>query len=223
VIASIFRRRTGRADDDRDIAVIAPRDDRPTHDLDVAWRVLVVCTANVSRSPLGQFTLQAALNEAGVPAVVRSAGTMETSSTVDRDMVTVGRELGVEMGLHEPRHITREIMAVDGADLIITNTREHLREVVVLDEASWARTFTLRELDRRLTDQAWALRRDPDEWMDILNDERDLRELLGERPAEDIADPYRRSLDMHREVAGDIDRIMRRVATELLANVPAPR
>ena len=37
----------------------------------------------------------------------------------------------------------------DGADLVLVMTREHVRDVVVLDRDAWSRTFTLKELVRR--------------------------------------------------------------------------
>ena len=55
-------------------------------------------------------------------------------------------------GIGEPAaasFLTKEILATDGADLVLTMTREHLRHVVAMDPSAWPRTFTLKEFVRR--------------------------------------------------------------------------
>lgn len=179
-------------------------------DIEYGWRVLVVCTANVSRSPIAEALLRRHLRAAGLPAMVRSAGTHANGLAVDERMVEVGYGLGVDVSLHQPRRLTRELIADEGRDVIIGLAREHLREIVALDDAAWRRTFTLKELVRRAESGRSSLRDDPDGWASILGQERDLRQLLGEDPLDDVKDPYRRSIEIHREVAGQIDDLCRR-------------
>ena len=50
---------------------------------------------------------------------------------------------------HVARTLDASILAVEGHDLVLTMTREHLREVVALDPGAWPRTFTLKEIVRR--------------------------------------------------------------------------
>ncbi len=179
------------------------------------WKVLVVCTANVSRSPLAEAALRRHLRAAGIPAVVRSAGTMATELGVDERMVEAGYEIGVDITDHRPRRLTGDLIDTEGGDLLIGLSREHLREIVSLDDTAWTRTFTLKELVRRAEANRGELGRDPARWTSWLGEGRDIRRLLGEDPADDVKDPYRKSAELHREVAGEIDDLCRRTVATL--------
>ena len=184
-------------------------------DREHGWKVLVVCTANVSRSPLAMATLRRYLRAAGIPAIVRSAGTMATELAVDERMVEAGYEIGVDISTHRPRRLTRALMDDEGRDLIIGLSREHLREIVALDDDAWRRTFTLKEIVRRCEMHRRDLDDDPEAWTEVLAENRDLRQLLGDDPTDDVTDPYRKSLELHREVAGEINGLCRRTVATL--------
>jgi protein-tyrosine phosphatase len=184
-------------------------------------RVLVVCTANVSRSPLTAALLARRLADAGVRASVASAGVTATRLAVDSVAVEVGRELGVDVSAHIPRRVTRELMANEGADVILGHTREHVRELVMLDRAAWDRTFTLKELSRRVSAERFAIRTAPSRWREVLGASRSPHDLLGDDARDDITDPYGRSLAVHRRVADDIDGELAILVDELFSFLPA--
>jgi protein-tyrosine phosphatase len=184
-------------------------------DREYGWKVLVVCTANVSRSPLAMAALRRHLRAAGIPAIVRSAGTMATELAVDERMVEAGYEIGVDISEHRPRRLTRQLMDDEGRDLIIGLSREHLREIVAHDDDAWRRTFTLKEIVRRSEGHRRGLADDPEGWSDVLCDDRDMRQLLGDDPTDDVKDPYRKSLELHREVAAEINGLCRRTVATL--------
>jgi protein-tyrosine phosphatase len=190
-------------------------------DRQYGWRVLVVCTANVSRSPLVMATLRRHLRAAGIPAVVRSAGTMATELAVDERMVEAGYAIGVSIADHRPRRLSRQLMDDEGRDLIVGLSREHLREIVGLDAEAWTRTFTLKELVRRSEASRRELDRDPEGWMGTLGEGRDLRQLLGDAPTDDVKDPYRKSAELHREVAEEINDLCRRAVASLFEAITA--
>ena len=107
-----------------------------------AGRLLVVCTANVCRSPLAQRVLQDRL-----PALIESAGTRteegwsmcRVSATELPDADHDGRFADA----HRSRPVTREL--VEGAALVLTMEREQRSAVARLAPGSQAKVFTLRE------------------------------------------------------------------------------
>jgi len=191
----------------------------PTRD---ELRVLVVCTANVSRSPLGAAFLSKRLADAGVVASVRSAGVMRTRLPVDELSVLVGRARGVDITEHSPRRLTTAILAEEGADLVITMTRAHVREVVALDSSAWERTFTLKELARLVRTERLAEVGDAGSWVARFGVGRTVQDLLGADESDDIGDPYGGSLVVHRDVATEIDELLAEVVDGFLRFIATP-
>lgn len=179
--------------------------------------LLVVCTANVCRSPVAERLLARALaDEAGADEerwVVTSAGTGRYQASVDRSTVEAAADVGVDMSAHVPRQIDRTVLAADGADLVLTMEREHLRAVVDLDPAAWRRTFTLKELTRRALELPPA-NHDEDfaAWLVRLGADRKASSMMRPDPADDVADPYgrpkREHVAMVAEVAHAVDTLV---------------
>lgn len=111
--------------------------------------ILVVCTGNVCRSPYLERLLAAAL-----PGVtVSSAGTM---ALVGDDIEPRVKALLLERGVNATGFASRQLQPAmaEGADLVITASREHQRKVLRLAPRAMRRTFTLRELADALTADA---------------------------------------------------------------------
>jgi protein-tyrosine phosphatase len=180
-------------------------------------RVLMVCTANVSRSPLAAALLARTAEIRNLPMEVSSAGARATQLIVDEEAQAAGAALGVRYPDHRPRLLTEEIIANDGGDLILAMAREHAREVVMIDPMAMHRTFTLKELVRR----ADALGRIPhdlvtlDSWQAALTADRDQRDLLGSDTGDDVTDPFGRSSTLHRQIAEELDDLIRRLGGHL--------
>ncbi|MGO1592427.1 MAG: hypothetical protein ACTHW1_05795 [Ancrocorticia sp.] len=106
-------------------------------------KVLSVCTGNICRSPLSEYYLRAGLN----PAVFQtaSAGTAAAiGSPVPDAQVQIARKLGIASIVeHEARQITLE--DVEQADLVLTATLRHRRQVVRALPTSSGKVFTMRE------------------------------------------------------------------------------
>lgn len=115
--------------------------------------VLVVCTANVCRSPRAEFALREAF--ARVPEfasiLVASVGTEAARA---EHLCEVVRESGDDGGLSRhswlefaDRHRSAPLTAakVASAKLILTAGREHRAAVAKIDPAARSRTFTLKE------------------------------------------------------------------------------
>ena len=101
----------------------------------------------------------------------------------------------------------------EGADLVITMTRAHLREVAVTAHGSFRRTFTLRELGRRLTIVEPGTF-DPtfEAALSAIASDRRPSQLLGDDPDDDIADPYGTGIVNVRRTAIELDQLARTVA-----------
>ncbi|CAN5448820.1 hypothetical protein BH10ACT2_BH10ACT2_21030 [soil metagenome] len=146
---------------------------------------------------------------AGVDAVIASAGTHSHDLPVDAEAVSVMAELGLDIASHVPRRLDQSIVDSEGADLIITMTRDHLRVVATVAPGALRRAFTLRELVRRLAMSVGM----PS--LATLNEGRTARDLLGEDFADDVDDPYGKGLQQHRECLVELDSAMRAIAADL--------
>ena len=175
-------------------------------------RVLVVCTANVCRSPMGEALLRQQIAQRGGSAVVASAGTRVVDLPVYGHSVEALADRGVDISSHQPRQLTRELIRAEGADLVIVMTRSHLREVVTRDRSAFTRTFTLRELGRRIATAGRDLPSDLAGWTTALSYGRRATDLMGDDADDDLADPYGMGLAEVRRSADEIERIVRLIA-----------
>jgi protein-tyrosine phosphatase len=102
-------------------------------------RVLVVCTANVCRSPFIERLLRLALPES-IPVI--SAGTRAlVGAPVDERVARRLRQLGADPGGFAARQLTGEL--VSGAHLVLTATRAHRAAVATLHPRALDYAFTL--------------------------------------------------------------------------------
>ncbi|MHB1431816.1 MAG: arsenate reductase/protein-tyrosine-phosphatase family protein [Streptosporangiaceae bacterium] len=150
--------------------------------------IIVLCTANVCRSVIARELLNRRLADRRVRARVRSAGMLDSGEPAAPEVVRALGAVGIDVSAHRSRRMTDADL--HSADLVLAMAREHLRYAVVLTPPVWPRTFTIREFVRRA---ASAGPRRPDQplpdWLDRVHHGRDRLDLLGERAADDIADP----------------------------------
>src|SRR3954447_2083491 len=167
------------------------------------FRILVVCTGNICRSPMAQALLTHRLRErlgrdvADAHFAVTSAGTHGLEGHPIEP--AAGRVLS-SYGVEAADFAAREMLAdhVDHADLVLAATREHRAAVVTMAPEATGRTFTLREFARLVTtaEVGAGSGTEPADAARAL-----VRAALAqrgqarpERPADDdVADPYRRS------------------------------
>ncbi|GAB3598420.1 arsenate reductase/protein-tyrosine-phosphatase family protein [Microbacterium tumbae] len=106
--------------------------------------ILVVCTANVCRSPFAEMLMKADLDASGIR--VESAGTHAHDGDAVCSLVAghrSTREWAELAASHGACAVSREML--DEAALILTASREVRGEVVRLSPAVRDRTYTLRE------------------------------------------------------------------------------
>jgi protein-tyrosine phosphatase len=166
--------------------------------------ILVLCTANVCRSPMAQAMLARELAARGEPARVTSAGVAGGGAApVPGEVAAVLAGYGLDVTGHRSAAVTAADLC--RADLILTMAREHLRHAVVLEPGAWPRAFTLRELARR-AGQAGA--RAPGEplarWLARAHTGRTRMALLGDGEPDDVPDPFGGRLSDYQRAAAQI-------------------
>lgn len=165
---------------------------------------------------MGEVLLRDRLARAGVPARVRSAGLVSDGVPASAHGVRAMAQRGLDLTPHRSRVMTAD--DVRSADLVVAMAREHLREAVAAEPEAFGRTFTLRELARRATaagprrplpgrDEPEPLER----WLHRVAAGRRVGDLLGDDPADDVADPIGRSRRAYERCARDIEALVDQV------------
>lgn len=161
------------------------------------FRILVVCTGNVCRSPFAERVLARRL-EADAPGEFE-VGSAGLGAQVGEPMQPRSAELTAEHG-GDPagfvaRQLTADVLTEAEPDLVITMTREQRTRVSALEPALLHRTFTVRELARAATRfDRGVLPSDPVRRWQAMH-EAAARERGAYAPADplqdDVVDPYR--------------------------------
>jgi protein-tyrosine-phosphatase len=166
--------------------------------------ILVVCTGNACRSPMGAVLLQHRLDERGVDARVQSAGTMPWSSGVTNDARAVMDEYGLVVDGHGEQALTHEL--VEATDLVLGMTRNHVAYTVRRFPDARDRTFMVGELVR--LGQEVGGRRAGEairEWTARVSAARAADGVHG-RSTDEVDDPAGEPIDVYRRTATLLDR-----------------
>lgn len=166
--------------------------------------VLVVCTANLCRSPIAEALLVDELERAAVSATVRSAGVGASVGLRPPDAVIEMMEgRGLDLGEHLSRRVT--IADIEAADVVVAMERAHVREMVVILPGAFGRIFTLKEIVRRAgAVGARAPGEHLSDWIERLNSGRRASALLGSDPEDDVSDPMGGTPEQLRRAADEI-------------------
>ncbi len=151
--------------------------------------ILIVCTANICRSPMAEALFRSRLTEHGVDCEVSSAGLLEGGHPSPPEVVMTMAEVGCDLEGHISRQVTSEDLLA--ADLTLTMERQHLRAVVVMEPETWRNTLTLKEMVRRGKETGpRAEDQSIESFIESVHSERELANLLGDSLDDDVADPY---------------------------------
>lgn len=180
----------------------------------MALTVLVVCTGNISRSPMTELLLRRAVDP-GVGLTVSSAG---VHALVGQPMDEAAAAAMVQLGFNPTQHRARQFepaMAA-AADLILAAERYHLDTVLKEVPSAMRRTFTIKELARI----APHLRPGPPDR--VIAEAAAARGLVP-RPAtadaDDVADPHGQPLSVNRATAAELSAAVDAIVSALgLAN-----
>ena len=193
------------------------------------FTVLVVCTGNICRSPLAEQLIEARFTQAGIAAVVHSAGTRAlVAHAMTPEAASLSQQYGGDPAYHAARQLTSDLVA--GADLVLTATREQRSEVVSLHPRASRYAYTLPQFARVLSAMLAEERpgesttaHDPaaaETLRSILVDvaaSRGLAPPPGHPDDDDIVDPYRRSQTVYDEAGRIIDRTVTEITSGLSA------
>lgn len=188
-------------------------------------RVLAVCTGNICRSAYVQHALQAhltALFGERARAEVTSAGTGPNQAlAVPKPLLDCAPSRRVRAALtdHSPRALTARLLR--DQDLVLTATDDHLDEVLREDPAAVHRTFTVLGVGTLLRDHGAQIAQavPPGVGMPALVEAlAALRGRLisgGERPDEDLPDPFRGPDEGYAAMAQTLQPVVELLAWEI--------
>jgi protein-tyrosine phosphatase len=176
---------------------------------ETAFTILFVCTGNICRSALaerlGRAYLDDALGDDATAVRLLSAGTQAVvGSAMHPDTGLVLTGFGGNPNGFQAQQLVEGLILQ--ADLVLTLTRDHRRDVLELAPRALARTFTLREaadILRLLGDSIGP----PGETL-LERGRAVVKEMAAARsrreggPVDDIADPINKPVEAHQE-AGD--------------------
>ena len=148
----------------------------------------MLCTGNICRSPAAEVLLRHRAEALGVEVRVTSAGRLDDGRPAAEHSIALMAEQGLDLSVHRSHVLT--VDDVVSTDLILGMAREHVRDAVVMVPSAFPKSFTLKELVRR--GEAIGPRR-PDEdiatYLGRAHAGRTTRELMGNSPDDDVADP----------------------------------
>jgi protein-tyrosine phosphatase len=168
--------------------------------------ILLVCTANICRSPMAQGLFVARTRLLHDPPRVKTAGTgAARGHPPTGHAVTAAAELGADIAAHRSSPLGQ---AAAEADLVLTMTAAHREEVVLRVPEAAPRAFSLKELAdliRNLPPPAGTPSR-----ATALARIEEAHRLRERRPTEaapdaDVSDPIGLSLEAYRAAAWEID------------------
>ncbi len=172
---------------------------------------LFVCTANICRSPMAAALVTRQTRDLADPVEVSSAGILDAGIPVPGEVFEVMAPFGIDLSGHRSQRLTAAML--QSSDLIVGMGRRHIQEAVLLDPPCWPQAFTFKELVRR--GQQVGPRR-PDQgvrsWIESVQGDRTRASLAHRSTADDIADPYGKSLDRYAATAAELARLTSQLA-----------
>lgn len=182
--------------------------------------IVVVCTANICRSPLAEAMLRRAAAERCGPDAPLRVSSSGVQGLAGEPAAPLSAEEATQRGLDLSRHVARvtDELGVWRADLVLTMTETHRGRIVRLLPSAARWTFTIREF-ARLTAALKPIEVDlpvRDRVRFVTRLAHGARAYVA-RPTgrEDVADPYGGPRAGYVETADELDELVARIAPQL--------
>lgn len=182
---------------------------------DREFRILVVCTGNICRSPY----VAARLAQRFPGVDVSSAGTAAVVGAPPHPHVVEALEAVGTPWRGTARQLRRRM--IEDADLVLTMTGTHRIDVVRRAPKHAATTFTLKELASAATDLV-ATATGPASWADLIAHAQHLDVHAALTSDTDLDDPYGGPPDGYVQMATDADRAIGALARAVADTGPRP-
>jgi len=188
-------------------------------------RILFVCTGNTCRSPMAEALLKGLAHEKGLMIAVRSAGISTINGmSVSSNALNSLQRRGIQ---HQGSSSIVQAEAIEWADLILTMTSGHKRQLLQLYPDVMDKIFTLKEyayIDDALQVQLLELEQ--------LYSELQMQQILGKQitegqrrrlvqlensiPSFDISDPFGGSQTVYDQCSEEIEEAIFKLVDKLL-------
>lgn len=163
---------------------------------------------------MAEALLRDRLAARGVAARVSSAGLLGSGQQASQHGVDILSERGIDMSAHLSTKMSAD--RLEQADLVLAMARTHLREAVVMAPAVWPRSFTLKQVVRRGSGVGPRRPAEPTAaWIARVHEGRQLPDILGDSPDDDVDDPIGRSRRVYARMVDEVDELTARLV-ELL-------
>lgn len=189
--------------------------------------MLLVCTANVIRSPLAAAMLRRILDESPAALKVGSAGVAaRPGQPAAPEVVEIAGRVGLDLSAHRAQLVTAGLLA--RSSLILTMTEAHRAALTRLLPSALPRTFALREFVRLSPspdaggESSWvggiaASAVDAPGISAVAQQTHQARPLTSPPAvAEDVSDPIGRPLAEFERMAALLDELTKAVAARLI-------
>ena len=187
------------------------------------FRILMVCTGNICRSPMAEQMLREKLaarnlknivvDSAGVYAMEGESMTVEAASAM--------RTVGYAPTTHVAKQATSEVIA--SANLVLTATQDHRTDIVRTLTRANRFTFTIKEFANLA---AYVAEPDPDVELPVATDLADklvitsmARGYAPEVANADIEDPYQRGQQVFDATREELEPLLEQIADWAVLNV----
>ena len=184
-----------------------------------AIEIVVMCTGNICRSPMGEALLRERLETGGVDARVSSVGLLLDDRPADPHAIDEMAERGLDITSHRSRIIDGEM--AEEIDLLIGMEQRHVREAVLLHADLFTRAYTLPDLVARAESVGPRADRSMDEWLAELGEGRRRTDLFRQDRRLEVADPIGKSKKAFHRTAEEISALIERFVVLAWSDEPA--
>lgn len=173
-------------------------------------RILIVCTANESRSPLAAALLRAKTRNSSLE--IESAGTRAMGRRASQTAVLHAAAAGLDLGSHTSAQV--DPATLGEYDLILAVARENGRSLLEMSPDIAHRLFTVRQFARWISEHERPAGVPLGLWLDEQSNQSVL-DFLGDNRDDDIEDPTGRAAGRWKTMTSQLDFALGEIASGL--------